>query len=207
MTIQSFSLTIADESFAHISTNFQNLCKIINIDTRAELKAQQLILDFQVHIPTELQSVISWQDFDTAMVKHSNYLWQATCLECFIGKKDADTYVEINASPNGAFSVYHFDKYRMPDSMPPRPLKLTDNSHTITNPAKIEWVNLHQTDDSVLQRTISFSVNHLPSELQQFDLISPCVILYCDNQPLFFTTQHATPADFHNKSYWQALIL
>lgn len=39
-------------------------------------------------------------------------LWQTTCFECFIRKKDADAYREFNFSPNGNWNVYHFTGYR-----------------------------------------------------------------------------------------------
>ncbi len=46
-------------------------------------------------------------------------LWQTTCFECFIRKKDADIYREFNFSPNGNWNAYRFTGYRQ--AMTPDP--------------------------------------------------------------------------------------
>ena len=53
-----------------------------------------------------------------------DFLWQSTCLECFIFDRDSENYVEYNFSPNGAWALYAFDSYRKnaenPQSPPPQ---------------------------------------------------------------------------------------
>ena len=52
-----------------------------------------------------------------------DFLWQATCLECFATDSDSPKYWEYNFAPNGAWALYAFDSYRKksrePDSAPP----------------------------------------------------------------------------------------
>lgn len=40
-------------------------------------------------------------------------LWEETCLELFLGRKDSGRYWEFNLSPAGHWSVYRFTSYRM----------------------------------------------------------------------------------------------
>ncbi len=44
--------------------------------------------------------------------KRKDNLWQTTCFECFFGTPDSDSYIEINASPNGNWQAYRFNSYR-----------------------------------------------------------------------------------------------
>ncbi len=39
-------------------------------------------------------------------------LWQATCLEAFVGSDDNQDYLELNFSPSTRWASYHFDDYR-----------------------------------------------------------------------------------------------
>jgi hypothetical protein len=39
-------------------------------------------------------------------------LWQTTCFEAFLRVPGQASYVELNASPSGAWAAYHFDDYR-----------------------------------------------------------------------------------------------
>ena len=56
--------------------------------------------------------------------ERADFLWQSTCLECFIFDSDSENYVEYNFSPNGAWALYSFDSYRKnaenPQSPPPQ---------------------------------------------------------------------------------------
>ena len=56
---------------------------------------------------------IDFDDFSQNNVKATDYLWKKNCLECFI-QINNQQYFEINASPNGAYALYHFDDYRTP---------------------------------------------------------------------------------------------
>src|SRR5262245_24036734 len=39
-------------------------------------------------------------------------LWRHTCLEGFVQPVPGDAYTELNLSPGGAWTAYHFDDYR-----------------------------------------------------------------------------------------------
>lgn len=40
-------------------------------------------------------------------------LWEHTCFELFIRKRDADAYDEFNFSPSGAWAGHRFERYRV----------------------------------------------------------------------------------------------
>jgi hypothetical protein len=42
-------------------------------------------------------------------------LWQHTCFEAFLGRDDADAYIELNLAPSGAWAAYAFRAYRERD--------------------------------------------------------------------------------------------
>ncbi len=151
-----------------------------------------LNLHFTIEIPKNLQQKISWCPFSTENVIFRDYLWEDTCLECFLGKQGEKAYIEINASPTGHYAVYQFSDYRTPNSLPPTPLQTTQGQ------AKIKWIKHTQK----YERQFSFDLSQLPPNLINFDLINPCVILYLENKPLFYANQHADPADFHQQKYW-----
>jgi hypothetical protein len=48
-------------------------------------------------------------------------LWQSTCWECFLAKRNSPEYFEINLSPTHDWNVYHFTAYRQGMSAPPLP--------------------------------------------------------------------------------------
>jgi hypothetical protein len=45
--------------------------------------------------------------------RRRNRLWEATCLELFLGTEDSGEYREFNLSPAGHWNVYRFASYRM----------------------------------------------------------------------------------------------
>lgn len=178
--------------------------------------------------------------------KFTDDLWKDSCLECFIGKTGVTDYVEINVCPQGNnrgdYAVYHFEDYRTPQ--PPQALLLdtvhntkqhtSQNLNTGENLAKArivyngsvcgETVNktVNKSTDTSFYRQFSFQLSQLPANLQDFDLLHPCVILFVDDafananepiankpvinktqpQELFYANNHASPPDFHNKDYW-----
>lgn len=217
---------------AHICNEINNIQVLANLT----LIGKKLVLNFEVIIPQLLQSTpqipkikdrlqtkVEWQDFDNNHIERKDFLWESTCLECFVGNTNCSEYVEINASPAGNFAVYHFDDYRKPDCLPPRTLQTPDNQSI-----KVDWSR----EQAGYQRRFSVDLTLLPpfandkeAEQPQINLINPTAILYLvvdkqdiqeykhedkpqdehqDKQrmPLFFAHTHATPADFHNQSCW-----
>lgn len=122
----------------------------IRVEVSATIVQQpkpQLWLTYQIQLlAPSLAAQLSWPVWDQAQVNFIDYLWEQTCLECFIAggsinnsdfieKNKSTGYIEINASPNGRYALYQFDDYRTPSTLPPTPLRQT-NGQTL---AHINW--------------------------------------------------------------------
>ena len=150
---------------------------------------------------------IDFDDFSQNNVKATDYLWKKNCLECFI-QINNQQYFEINASPNGAYALYHFDDYRTPKQMPPR---ATEQLQFNWQKQQINVENFHVKNIAINDDTSLANLNFLstfgfeivlPKDLQ-LTKINPCVILYQQGEPIFYAVNHANPPDFHNKDFWQ----
>ncbi|GAF52591.1 hypothetical protein [Psychrobacter sp. JCM 18900] len=134
----------------------------ISIEVSVEIIQQpalQLVLTYQVTLPSQiLANQLNWPTWQQTQVNFTDYLWEETCLECFIAGCKADgedivasdqtephkipfqqttAYIEINASPDGRYALYQFENYRNPATLPPLPLYETDG----TTCASIGWNN------------------------------------------------------------------
>ncbi len=49
---------------------------------------------------------------DKTSPKRTDYLWQKTCFEAFVGAKDESGYLEFNLSPSTEWAVYTFEDHR-----------------------------------------------------------------------------------------------
>src|SRR5699024_1157946 len=78
----------------------------------------------------------------------ADYLWEQTCLECFLAGRlinsavsinennnKTNPYLEINASPDGCYALYQFADYRNPATLPPTPLLQGDGQTR----ASMDW--------------------------------------------------------------------
>lgn len=124
-----------------------------------------------------------------------DYLWEQNCLECFVEFKDRTDYLEMNFSPNelgNGYNLYHFDDYRTPNIIPPQ--RADGHLISIIDGGKPGYHSHHL---SIV----------MPDDFDctKISKINPCVILYQDNQPCFYAVQHASPPDFHDKAFWQAV--
>lgn len=193
---QNFVLKIAKESLSGLKSNtLITHIKNIKITANLEIVNHLLKVSFDILIPTKLQPDVIWHTLDDNSFQQKDFLWEDTCLECFIGDSTHTEYIEINASPKGYFSIYHFDDYRTPKSMPPRALAINSTENAI-----ISWQK--QTD--TYQRTFMFDMDSLPNQLKSATLFNPTLILYLkkNHLPLFFAKEQATPADFHDQNFW-----
>lgn len=135
----------------------------------------------------------AWLDFNesstmlTACDVRQDYLWEQNCLECFFDFGDAG-YIEMNFSPKGVFNLYQFSRYRTPDALPPQ---RADGHLQMACP----------TDDAHACHIYHLKIL-LKQDISQLHKIHPCVILYHDGQPIFYAHQHASPPDFHDKTFW-----
>lgn len=138
---QLFQLQLATENLAanaeQLGVSVSQLLAI-QVTVSATLMPQstlQLYLNYKIQLPSQyLADQLNWPKWQQQQVKFTDYLWEQTCLECFIASQlkpvaNATTtieyptgYIEINASPSGSYAVYEFNSYRQPSSLPPNPL-------------------------------------------------------------------------------------
>lgn len=214
---QIFSLKLATDSLIsdaqRLAVTVQQLLQIevkvtaeMITDSYQGVNKDYLSLNYNISLPTTaLAEQLQWSSWHKDKVGFDDYLWEQTCLECFI-TSHAKSYVEINASPDGRYALYQFADYRNPSTLPPLPL-LRNHS---TERASIRWNNDKTTSNSPLgyQRRFWLSLDELANNLLTNNnhlLIHPCVILYFGDTALYFASAHASPADFHNRHYWSAL--
>ncbi|MEN8625700.1 hypothetical protein [Psychrobacter proteolyticus] len=167
---QAFNLHLATETIAkdaqQLGVSIEDL-ENISIEVSAGIIQQpalQLVLTYQVTLPSQiLANQLHWSTWQQTQVNFTDYLWEETCLECFIAGSEIDgstidyedivarhqtephkiplqqatAYIEINASPDGRYALYQFQSYRNPAALPPVPLYETDE----TTRASIDWNN------------------------------------------------------------------
>ncbi len=235
---QSFNLCIATET---IEQDAQQLgvtvdelqCIFIKVSAKVARQPQlHLQLTYQITLRSQvLVDQLDWPIWQSARVAFVDYLWEETCLECFITGRlvnDDDTvsadntesYIEMNASPDGRYALYQFERYRHPKTLPPMPLyqpdghtrvsvNWTDNiklavtsiERPLSNTASLSPKSYHY------ERSIGLPLTQLPH--QQYAIghttieqINPCVILWFGETALYFASSHSSPPDFHNRNYW-----
>ena len=213
-----------------------SLLRCIDITVTATIitRPQPILqLTYDIRLPNiQLAARLCWPQWQAGQVAFTDYLWQKTCLECFIAPHHGTEYVELNASPCGQYALYQFTDYRTPSLMPPTPLLTTDQS----KPAHLCWgkdqtvepltyqglLNLHNTQHlnkerlaeqvfspcSHYHRQLSVALEQLPSAVfgsapqTAIGWIHPCVILWFGDVDLYFAPAHAAPPDFHQRRYW-----
>ncbi len=232
---QSFDLYLATETLADDAQQLGVTVKAlqqISVQVSATLVAQPeayLQLEYRVTLPLKcLAAQLTWPKWQADKVGFKDYLWEQTCLECFLAgslissssSKDNDkspktnmtmSYIEINASPEGQYALYEFDSYRSPTTLPPRPLMYADGQTR----AAINWIDgnnpkLLTHEPYHHQRSFRMPLDSLTSLNRKSDYsndalikyIHPCVILSFGEITLYFAPKHASPPDFHNSQYW-----
>lgn len=167
---QNFKLTLAIETLAtdaqQLGISAEQLQQIIVnvIITIAELPVPQLKFTYTIQLPcAELAAKFDWQTWSQNQVGFTDYLWERTCLECFLSCNALGTvtteYIEINVSPNGQYALYKFDDYRHPSYLPPKPL-LTIDKKTF---AHINW-SAHPTG-------LQSNTSHIPQTAPRLDTL------------------------------------
>lgn len=160
---QTFNLCIATETLENdaqqlgVSTDTLRDIQVIVQATIVQQPSLQLQLTYQIALPVQsLADQLHWPTWKEARVGFTDYLWQESCLECFIAGSALNqdgidivdivdsvddnrtaAYIEINASPDGRYALYRFESYRNPATLPPSPLLLA-NGYTR---AKINWID------------------------------------------------------------------
>ena len=143
------------------------IAQTANITQSAQQPEWQLQLDYHITLPLKsLAAQLDWPTWQPTQVGFADYLWEQTCLECFlagglitdrlinnsvsindvneIGIDGADAnktsaYIEVNASPDGRYALYEFTSYRNPATLPPTPLLQPDGQTR----AIINWTASH----------------------------------------------------------------
>lgn len=228
---QFFKLCIAAETIANdaeqLGVTVEDLqCICINVSAQIiRQPALYLQLTYQVALPSQvLAHQLNWPMWQQAQVRFDDYLWEETCLECFISGRLINDhkiapYIEINANPDGRYALYQFEGYRNPATLPPIPLHTAEGQR-----ASIAWTdnikpalsyveNPLPNDSSVAnkphyyERSFGVPMTQLPS--QQYviantviERIHPCVILWFGEIALYFASSHSSPPDFHNRNHW-----
>ena len=216
-----FSLQLAAHELDTIAETLQttyaalDAIRIIVTVTFSNVPAKSLSFDYRITINDEtLAAHLDWPDWHPEHVHFTDYLWQETCLECFIAPKNSTAYIEVNASPDGRYALYQFGDYRTPNHLPPTALYNTQDNKA----ASIYWPSSYISSSTDTETTIqpdSQEYNrrfNIPlSELRAIDpdfypaYLHPCVILKLAGMHLYFAPVHPSPPDFHNKDYWTAL--
>ena len=172
---QIFDLRPATETLAadaqQLGVTVEDL-QDISVQVIATLREQPdayLELEYYVTLSTKsLDAQFNWLTWQPGQVGFKDYLWEQTCLECFLAgflissnrsdnsskaadKNETTAYIEINASPNGQYALYEFDSYRSPATLPPKSLMQADGQTRAT----IDWIYCSDTPKSLIDSTIS----------------------------------------------------
>ena len=143
------------------------IAQTAQITRSAQQPEWRLQLDYHITLPLKLLAAqLDWPTWQPTQVGFADYLWEQTCLECFlagglitdrlinnsvsindvnkIGIDGVDAnktsaYIEVNASPDGRYALYEFESYRNPATLPPTPLLQTDGQTR----AFINWTANH----------------------------------------------------------------
>lgn len=158
---QIFDLHLATETLIEdaqqLSVTVEDLQNIsVQVSTTiAEQPELYLQLHYRVTMPLKsLATQLNWPTWQSSQVGFTDYLWEQTCLECFLAgclvNKDrlinnnnttntdeVTNYIEVNASPDGRYALYQFKSYRNPATLPPNPLLQADGQTR----ASINWTN------------------------------------------------------------------
>lgn len=155
---QQLSVTVED---------LQNISVQVSA-TIAEQPELYLQLHYQVTLPLEcLAAQLNWPTWQFSQVGFTDYLWEQTCLECFLAGRlvnkdllinknnttntdEVTNYIELNASPDGRYALYQFKSYRNPATLPPNPLLQADRQTR----ASINWTNTSKRPIPLLETEI-----------------------------------------------------
>lgn len=151
---QTFKLCLASETLAADAEQLgvtpiqlQDIQVTVSI-TLIQQPISRLSFTYYIQLPnSHLANQFNWAEWQANNVRFTDFLWEQTCLECFISSgsdehSETTSYIEINASPNGHYALYQFESYRNPALLPPPPLLQPDKKTR----AYVDWH--HNTDGS-----------------------------------------------------------
>ena len=172
------------------------LVAALDADTTLDATAPSVSVIFSVmenclHLSFIIQKMpwLTLSPFAPIHLKHSDFLWQHDCLECFVEFDNQQGYSEINFAPNGNYAIYQFDNYRTPDTLPP---KRGSGNLFVPNGS------FDDADYWVRHFAVQFAHRQKPSK------IHPTTILYRHDTPIYYALSHASPPNFHDKTHWRS---
>ncbi len=213
---QTFALNLATDT---LDTDANKIGVTVNALKQIEVCASiaitqnpepSLLLKFDIKLNSDtLADQLDWPVWQQRDVSFEHYLWERTCLECFIqntalDQNNSTSYIEINVSPSGHYAFYQFEGYRNPSTLPPIPLIKKGGEKYAT----IMWCDTSDTSDTQrYQRRFAIPLTQMPQHVFDnqsviFKRLNLCVILYFGDTALYFAKAHPTPPDFHNQQYW-----
>lgn len=155
---------------------------LISID--GILEYQQGLLDLSYRLHGDLTHVV----FPPAVTAPSRQfaLWEATCLEFFIGAVADVGYWEFNVSPNGNWQVFHLDEYRQ---------GLREEAAINHLPFTVQ----QNSNELILELSIDLTSLVSPDTLLAIAVTT--VIQAKDGDYSYWALQHSgADADFHNRT-------
>ncbi len=84
----------------------------VQVTATVELKNQLLRIKYQIQGPGLASILIPYPEPKASSPSRKDLLWQHTCFELFLTKRDDPSYYELNLSPSGDWNFYRFSGYR-----------------------------------------------------------------------------------------------
>lgn len=162
---------------------------IESIDIDVDLNSDRfLTLTYRVYGDIEVLKLL-----DKVPPKRTDYLWQQTCFEAFVGAKGQKAYLEFNLSPSTEWAVYAFEDHR-------RGMR---NPDLITDPE----IALDKTAEE-LRLTAKLDLNGLPGmDAVRLEFSATAVIEEMNGQKSLWALAHPSGnPDFHNRECFVHLL-
>jgi len=84
----------------------------ITVTVQVELHQPVLKLTYRIEGPALASILFPQRDPNSGAGSRKDLLWQHTCLEAFLTRKDSPTYWEFNFAPSDEWNCYQFGSYR-----------------------------------------------------------------------------------------------
>ncbi|MBO1530876.1 hypothetical protein J3492_06565 [Psychrobacter sp. F1192] len=158
---------------------------------------EQLWFHYCITLPSSiLAKQLDWTTWQQDNVGFTDYLWEQTCLECFMSNRidDDSSYIEINVNPNGQYALYHFHSYRSPSTRPPAPLMAAQQR------ANLIWPSMLSSPATYKQGyryhcSFGFDLNQLPSEWFIEGKVSSTCPKNMSGHPLYSNVKTSNPSN------------
>lgn len=109
--------------------------------------------------------------------KRTDYLWQKTCFEAFIGANGEKRYLEMNFSPSTEWAVYAFEDHRRgmcnPDLVTEPTIKVGGNHDSYYLEAKIDLKELPGMDTDRLELSVTAVIEEKNGQKSLWALAHP----------------------------------